>query len=126
MANNDLTDVKIALAKLEQSNILNTEASLRNTDSHTQLNLQLTELIGTIKESNVKYDLMIAGSVSTANATSESLNKHLEFANPILTRTKKTQDNVDKMISGIFSKVGLIILGAVILGISTYLGITPK
>ena len=63
MPSDDLTDIKIAIATLEQSNIATAEASRANTKSHTELNIQITELVGTIRESNVKYDLMIEGSV---------------------------------------------------------------
>ena len=126
MPNSDLTDIKIALATLEQSNVLNAQASLEATKSSTKLTLQMTELIGTIKESNVKYDLMIEGSVSTANATSDALNTHLEYAEPILLRSKRLQDNVDAMYRGVFSKMGWLVVGLTILGISVYLNVDPS
>tara|TARA_R110000772_G_scaffold24212_4_gene64133 strand:- start:1633 stop:2025 length:393 start_codon:yes stop_codon:yes gene_type:complete len=126
MPNSDLTDIKIALATLEQSNVLNAQASLAATESSTKLTLQMTELIGTIKESNVKYDLMIEGSVNTANATSATLNDHLKYAEPILLRSKRSQDNVDMMYRGIFSKMGWLVVGLTILGISVYLNVDPS
>tara|TARA_R110000787_G_scaffold257320_1_gene362529 strand:+ start:317 stop:709 length:393 start_codon:yes stop_codon:yes gene_type:complete len=126
MPNSDLTDIKIALATLEQSNVLNAQASLAATESSTKLTLQMTELIGTIKESNVKYDLMIEGSVNTANATSTTLNDHLKYAEPILLRSKRLQDNVDMMYRGIFSKMGWLVVGLTILGISVYLNVDPS
>ena len=126
MPNSDLTDIKIALATLEQSNVLNAQASLAATESSTKLTLQMTELIGTIKESNVKYDLMIEGSVSTANATSATLNEHIEYAEPILLRTKKLQDNIDAMYRGIFSKIGWVVLTLIAVGIAVYLKVDPS
>lgn len=126
MPNDDLTDIKIALATLEQSNIATAEASRQNTKSHTELNIQIIELVGTIKESNVKYDLVIEGSVATANATSEALNKHLEYASPILLRSEKVQSNIDFMVKGIFNKIGWILVVFVALGASLYFGIDPS
>ena len=126
MANDDLTDIKIALATLEQSNIATAEASRQNTKSHTELNIQITELVGTIRESNVKYDLMIEGSVATANATSEALNTHLKYAAPILLRSKRSQDNVDFMVKGIFSKIGWVLMALLAVGISVYFGLDPS
>lgn len=125
MTNNDTTDIKIALAKLEQSSVITAEASRKNTESHTALNIQLIELIGTIKLTHAKYDLMIEGSVTTANTTSEELNKHLEYAQPILLRNKRFQDNIDAMIRGIFSKTGFVVMGIITLAVLSYLGVTP-
>ena len=126
MPNSDLTDIKIALATLEQSNVLNAQASLAATESSTKLTLQMTELIGTIKESNVKYDLMIEGSVNTANATSKTLNDHLKYAEPILLRSKRLQDNIDMMYRGIFSKIGWVVLTLAAVGIAVYLKVDPS
>jgi hypothetical protein len=126
MANDDLTDIKIALATLEQSNIATAEASRLNTKSHTELNIQITALVGTIKESNVKYDLMIEGSVATANATSAALNTHIEYAAPILLRSKNSQDNIDFMVRGIFSKVGWVLMALLAVGVSVYFGVDPS
>lgn len=125
MNNNDTTDIKIALAKLEQSSIITAEASRKNTESHTALNIQLVELIGTIKSSHSKYDLMIEGSVTTANTISETLNKHIEYSRPILLRNKRFQDNTDAMVRGIFSKTGFVVIGIITLAVLSYLGITP-
>ena len=126
MPNSDLTDIKIALATLEQSNILTAQASLENTKSNTKLTLQMTELIGTIKESNVKYDLMIEGSVATANATSKALNDHIEYAEPILLRSKKLQDNIDAMYRGVFSKVGWVVVTLIVVGVAVYFNVDPS
>lgn len=126
MPNSDLTDIKIALATLEQSNVLNAQASLEATKSSTRLTLQMTELIGTIKESNVKYDLMIEGSVSTANATSKAVNNHLEYAEPILLRSKRLQDNIDAMYRGVFSKVGWVIVCTIVVGAAVYFNVNPS
>lgn len=122
----ELTQIQVAIGKLEQTSELTAEASRENTKSHTALNLQLTELIGTLKLSNVKTDLMIEGYVATANETSKALNEHMEYAAPILLRSKRGQDNVDFMIKGIFSKVGWVLMALIAVGVSVYFGIDPS
>lgn len=126
MHSDDITEIKIAIATLEQTSIATAEASRENTKSHTELNLKITELVGTIKESNVKTDLMIEGSVATANATSEKLNEHIEYAAPILLRSKRNQDNVDFMVKGVVSKIGWVIMGLIVLGVAVYFNFDPS
>ena len=125
MPNDDDTNIKIALAKLEQTSNITAEASRKNTESHTLLNIQLVELIGTIKLSHAKYDLMIEGSIITANTTSDTLNSHIEYAGPILLRNKRSQDNIDAMIKSVISKTSFVVITMVTLAVLLYLGITP-
>ncbi|HHZ71240.1 MAG TPA: hypothetical protein EYN54_13405 [Methylococcaceae bacterium] len=122
----DNTDIKIALAKLEQVTASTAEASQENTRSHTALNIKLTELIGTIRESNTRTDLILESSTTKANATSDALTAHTKYADPILIRSKRYQDNLDKMVTGIFSKGGLVVVGFILLAIAAFLGIDPS
>jgi hypothetical protein len=126
MPNTDLSEIKAAIITLEKSNLATAEASKKNTESHTALNLQLVELIGEIKATNVKHDLIIEHSIEITNTTASSLKDHISYAEPILLRVKRGQDNIDKMISGIFSKGGLMAFTLVLLALATFLGINPS
>ena len=119
MPKSELTDIQIALALLEKAT---TDGAI----AQKEMTSELTELVLTMKESNIKYDMMLETSLEKASENEATIKAHIEFADPILRRSKRTQDNIDKMISGIFSKVGLVVAGFVLVAIGLALGIDPS
>lgn len=119
MAKSELTDIQIALALLEKAT---TDGAI----AQTKMTSELTELVMTMKESNIKYDIMLETSIKKSVENEASIKDHILFAAPILRRTKRTQDNVDKMVTGIFSKAGLVVLGFISLAIAMLFGIDPS
>lgn len=118
MQNNELTDIQVALALLEK-------ATTDGAKAQTKMTGELTELVITMKESNIKYDIMLETSIKKAVENESAIKEHIMFASPILSRTKKTQDNVDKMITGIFSKAGLVVFGFIVLALGMLFGVDP-
>jgi len=119
MANNELTDIQVALALLEKAT---TDGAI----AQTKMTSELTELVVTMKESNVKYDIMLESSLKKADENESKIKNHIEYAEPILRRTKKSQDNYDKMVTSIFSKAGLVVVGFVMVAVFAFLGVNPS
>lgn len=119
MANSDLTDIQVALALLEKAT---TDGAI----AQTKMTSELTELVVTMKESNVKYDIMLESSLKKADENESKIKTHIEYAEPILRRTKRSQDNIDKMVTSIFSKAGLVVVGFIILAVGAFLGVNPS
>jgi len=129
MPDNDLTDVKIAIAKLEQVSLATAEAARLNTTSNTGLSDSIKDLIGEMQTRDVKNDLLFEKFSETAtriNSELHEVKEHIKMANPVLLRSKKYQDNIDKMVTSIFSKTGFVILGIITLVILTLLGVNPS
>ena len=104
----------------------NLRAYTDNTKAQTKMTGELTELVSTMRESNVRSDLMLDALVEQGNKNEASISKHLDFAGPILMRAKRHQDNMDKMITSVFSKGGLLVFGIVLLAIGALFGIDPS
>lgn len=119
MAKSELTDIQIALALLEKAT---TDGAI----AQTKMTSELTELVVTMKESNVRYDMMLESSLKKAGENEIKINSHIEYAEPILRRTKRSQDNIDKMVTSIFSKAGLVVVGFIILAVGAFLGVNPS
>lgn len=119
MPNSELTDIQVALALLEKAT---TDGAI----AQNKMTGELTELVITMKESNIKYDIMLETSIKKTVENETILKEHIEFANPILNRTKKTHDNIDKMITSIFSKAGLVVVGFIVLAVAWFLGVNPS
>jgi hypothetical protein len=119
MATNELTDIQVALALLEKST---TDGAI----AQTRMTSEITELVITMKETNVRHDIMLESSLKKADENEAKIKTHIEYAEPILRRTKRGQDNVDKMITGIFSKAGLVVFGFIIIAIGAFLGVDPS
>lgn len=119
MAKSELTDIQIALALLEKAT---TDGAI----AQTKMTSELTELVVTMKESNVRYDMMLESSLKKAGENEIKINNHIEYAEPILRRTKRSQDNIDKMVTSIFSKAGLVVVGFIILAVGAFLGVNPS
>lgn len=119
MAKSELTDIQIALALLEKAT---TDGAI----AQTKMTSELTELVVTMKESNVRYDMMLESSLKKASENEIKINSHIEYAEPILRRTKRSQDNIDKMVTSIFSKAGLVVVGFIILAVGAFLGVNPS
>lgn len=119
MATNELTDIQVALALLEKAT---TDSAL----AQTKMTGELTELVITMKETNVRHDIMLESSLKKADENENKIKTHIEYAEPILRRTKRSQDNMDKMVTGIFSKAGLVVVGFVIVAVAALLGVNPS
>lgn len=119
MQNNELTDIQVALALLEKAT---TDGAI----AQTKMTGELTELVITMKESNIKYDIMLETSIKKSVENESTLKSHIDFAEPILMRTKRSQDNIDKMITSIFSKAGLVVVGFILLAVGAFLGVDPS
>jgi hypothetical protein len=119
MPDNNLTDIKIALALLEK-------ASTDNTNAQTKMTGELTELVITMRESNVRSDLMLDALVEQGDKNEITMKSHLDFAKPILLRSQRSQDNIDKMVTSIFSKGGLLIFTFILVAVGIALGIDPS
>ena len=119
MPNSELTSIQVALALLEKAT---TDGAI----AQTKMTSELTELVITMKESNIKYDIMLESSIKKAVDNESAIKEHILFASPILSRTKRTQDNIDKMVTGVFSKVGFVALGFIIVAVAMFLGVDPS
>ena len=125
MQSNDLTDVKIAIAQLEQVSIATAEASRLNTASNTALSDSIKDLICEMKTRDVKNEAIFKQFHEATDRINIDLNVINELK-PVILRSKKFQDNIDKMITGIFSKTGFVILGVITVVILTILGVDPS
>jgi DUF1009 family protein len=112
-------DVAVSLALMEK-------ATTDSAEQQKLLTSQLTELVITMKESNIKYDLMLGSSLEKAAKNELAITSHIEFAKPILSRVKKKQDNFDKMITGLFSKAGFAIVTILIALLGILFGFDPS
>jgi len=125
MPNTDLTDVKIAIAQLEQVSIATAEASRLNTASNTNLSDSIKDLICEMKTRDVKNEALFQQFHEATDRITIDVNdlKDLKY---VILRSKKFQDNIDAMIRGIFSKTGFVILGVITVVILTILGVNPS
>ena len=119
MPNSELTDIQIALALLEKAT---TDGAI----AQTKMTSGLNDLVITMKESNIKYDMMLETSIKKSADNEVTIKEHIEYAEPILRRTKKNQDDMDKMVTSIFSKAGLVVVGFVLLAIGAIFGVDPS
>jgi len=129
MPPDDLTDVKIAIAKLEQVSLATAEAARLNTTSNTGLSDSIKDLIGEMRTRDVKNDLLFekfSDATGRINSELDDIKEHIKTNSPVLLRSKRYQDNVDKMITSIFSKTGFVILGIMTLVILAILGVDPS
>ncbi len=125
MPNTDLTDVKIAIAQLEQVSIATAEASRLNTASNTSLSNSIKDLICEMKTRDVKNEALFQQFHEATDRINTDLND-LKDLKPVILRSKKFQDNIDAMIRGIFSKTGFVILGVITVVILTIMGVDPS
>ena len=125
MPNTDLTDVKIAIAQLEQVSIATAEASRLNTASNTSLSDSIKDLICEMKTRDVKNEALFKQFHEATDRINVDLNAISELK-PVMLRSKKFQDNIDKMVTGIFSKTGFVILGVITVVILTIMGVDPS
>lgn len=125
MPNSDLTDVKIAIAQLEQVSIATAEASRLNTASNTSLSDSIKDLICEMKTRDVKNEALFQQFHEATDRINTDLN-NLKDLKPVILRSKKFQDNIDAMIRGIFSKTGFVILGVITVVILTIMGVDPS
>ena len=125
MPNTDLTDVKIAIAQLEQVSIATAEASRLNTASNTSLSDSIKDLICEMKTRDVKNEALFQQFHEATDRINTDLND-LKELKPVLLRSKKFQDNIDAMVRGIFSKTGFVILGITTVVILTTMGVDPS
>ena len=125
MPNTDLTDVKIAIAQLEQVSIATAEASRLNTASNTSLSDSIKDLICEMKTRDVKNEALFQQFHEATDRINTDLND-LKDLKPVILRSKKFQDNIDAMIRGIFSKTGFVILGVITVVILTIMGVDPS
>ena len=125
MPNTDLTDVKIAIAQLEQVSIATAEASRLNTASNTSLSDSIKYLICEMKTRDVKNEALFKQFHEATDRINVDLNAISELK-PVMLRSKKFQDNIDKMVTGIFSKTGFVILGVITVVILTIMGVDPS
>lgn len=125
MPNTDLTDVKIAIAQLEQVSIATAEASRLNTASNTSLSDSIKDLICEMKTRDVKNEALFQQFHEATDRINADMND-LKELKPVLLRSKKFQDNIDAMIRGIFSKTGFVILGVITVVILTIMGVDPS
>jgi len=129
MDSEDLTDIKISVAKLEQVSLATAKASQLNTTSNTALSGDIKDLIGEMRVRDVKNDSLFekfSDATTVINIKLDDINEHIDMATPVLLRTKKFQDNIDKMITSIFSKTGFVILGIITLVVLTAFGVNPS
>lgn len=125
MPNTDLTDVKIAIAQLEQVSIATAEASRLNTTSNTNLSDSIKDLICEMKTRDVKNEAIFQQFHEATDRINVDLN-NLNDLKPVLLRSKKFQDNVDAMVRGIFSKTGFVILSAITVVMLAIIGVDPS
>ena len=88
MPNSELTDIQIALALLEKAT---TDGAI----AQTKMTSGLNELVITMKESNIKYDMMLETSIKKSADNESTIKEHIEYADPILRRAKRSHDNID-------------------------------
>ena len=92
------------------------------TDETKLLNQNLSDLVSEMKQRDIRDE----NQQKELGQLRLDFDEHVKIAGPVIARAGKTHGRLDKLWDSIFSKIGLVIVGALVVGVLYSLGVNPS
>ena len=121
MTSDEIVEVKTGIEILRSSISRMSDAQAENTKAQTQVSKQLNDLTLELRERDVRDEYLKKEVVHIR----EHQTRFEEFARPVISRSKKTQERADKFYDSLFGNWGKIFSLVILIGIMYAIGLDP-